>query len=679
MQKIGLFGAVVATIMLSQAHAKSESASLDRVSITANSGHDYVIDETKVSRVNAGLVSDVLRDIPGVYVGGTNGQNQRIQIRGVLDHGLNITIDGAKQKGNIFHHSGNLIIDPELLKAIEVDVGAKSVTSGSGALGGSVAFRTVDAKDLLEQGQNVGAKVKVGYGSNNDEFSQSFTFYSIPVDRLDLLASVSHKGYSNGKSGNGKKIGGDDGNDLSYLLKVGYDVHDSGRLAVSHQHMRYDGKYPFRAEFGAWLAANADVKDRKFERDTTTVKYSYTPSELLNLDLSAYRTNHQKVSADGKKIVKEKWGVETFGADAKAKSRFLTGSLAHTLKYGIEFYNTESFNKPNNLRPEEVDNYSIYLEDAIGFGSSGVKLTPGVRYDRHELNTYHGSGVNVQAHKQKFNEISPAIALSYDATESITLFTSYAKVFRGPDIMQSIYASGMAGAGAISKYVADDNLKATTGENYELGARFYGRIDADSSYSFVAKYYQAEYENLIDDEIKRGSGGSHVQRMNIGGAKIDGIELLARLNIKNIRLSASYAHQDIDYTDRLKSGAGYRSSYVLGYRDQGDKYTFNAEYVLPSYGVLLGYRLMYMGGEDTASSNSDTIVSMPSYAVNDFYVTYAPASGQFKGFELNAGIYNAFNKAYTSHSQRIEQYEGERPTIDWEAGRNFKMSVAYKF
>ena len=91
------------------------------------------IDEVKITTRNATLLKDVMRDIPGVYVGGTNGMNQKIYMRGVSDRGLNITIDGAKQNGNTFHHNADLLIDPDLIKAVEVEVGAKSVVNGSGA------------------------------------------------------------------------------------------------------------------------------------------------------------------------------------------------------------------------------------------------------------------------------------------------------------------------------------------------------------------------------------------------------------------------------------------------------------------------------------------------------------------------------------------------------------------
>ena len=154
----GLFKLSLAASVAVCANAASESV-LSGVEVTSSSG-GYGVDDIKISTRNAGLAKDVMRDIPGVYVGGTNGMNQKIYMRGVSDRGLNITIDGAKQNGNTFHHNADLLIDPDLIKAIDVEVGSRSVVNGSGALGGSVTFKTVDAKDLLESGEKIGAKIK---------------------------------------------------------------------------------------------------------------------------------------------------------------------------------------------------------------------------------------------------------------------------------------------------------------------------------------------------------------------------------------------------------------------------------------------------------------------------------------------------------------------------------------
>lgn len=60
-----------------------------------------------------------------------------------------------------------------------------------------------------------------------------------------------------------------------------------------------------------------------------------------------------------------------------------------------------------------------------------------------------------------------------------------------------------------------------------------------------------------------------------------------------------------------------------------------------------------------------------SYAVSNMYVSWSPK--QIKGLELTAGIDNIFDKAYKDHS--TQYYD----SVDYDPGRNYKLSVSYKF
>ncbi|WP_148790089.1 TonB-dependent receptor domain-containing protein [Campylobacter concisus] len=648
----------------------ADESVLSGVEVTSSSG-GYGVDDIKISTRNASLVKDVMRDIPGIYVGGTNGMNQKIYMRGVSDRGLNITVDGAKQNGNTFHHNADLLIDPDLIKAVDVEVGSRSVVNGSGALGGSVAFKTVDAKDLLESGEIIGAKIKTGYASNNSEFSQGLMIFTAPIEGLDFIAAINHKGYDYGKSGNKRKIGGD-GNDLSYLLKLGYSFLDAHRISISREHNEFKGMYPMRAEFGSWYTGQFPVDNRKYERDTTTLKYEYKPSNLLNLDVTVYNTEHKKDDPVLKIL-----GVKTNGINAKAKSIVETGTLTQTLRYGAEFYQSKNFNKPDNHYPEKVNNYSIYAEDALNFSS--LTVTPGIRYTHHELKSYDGRAGNVKSYTYKYNEFTPALALDYEILKGLNAFASYARVFRGPDVMESMYAS------RAKNFEANKDLKATTGNSYETGLKYHGDISEASSYSLSAKYFMTKYKNLIVDNgsYVTGTPPNRItisRRINAGGADISGVELLARLNLDALSLAASYTHQNVKYKDRVaKASGGYYTSNIIGYRDQGDKYTFNAEYAFSSIDTLIGYNLIYFASKNTISAGDSENAKIPSYAVSDIYASYTPSSGKFKGLEINAGIYNLFNKTYASQSQRMADYTGNPDYVDWEPGRNFKVNVSYKF
>ena len=196
----------------SLAHAATDTSDADTelsaITVTANQSPSQVGSD-KVHVRQADSIRDVLRDIPGVYVGGTNNMNQQIQVRGVGESGLNISIDGARQLGTIFHHNGRTLIDPDLLKRVNVDVGSHSVTSGMGALGGAVQFTTVSASDMLQDGASFGSKVKSSYATNNNQWQNSLMLYGKPMDEVDVLGYVNYKSMNLGESGDGRPLGGD--------------------------------------------------------------------------------------------------------------------------------------------------------------------------------------------------------------------------------------------------------------------------------------------------------------------------------------------------------------------------------------------------------------------------------------------------------------------------------------
>ncbi len=379
--------------------------------------------------------------------------------------------------------------------------------------------------------------------------------FTAPVEGLDFIAAINHKGYDYGKSGNKRRIGGD-GNDLSYLLKLGYSFLDAHRISISREHNEFKGIYPLRAEFSSWYDDSNAFDNRKYERDTTTLKYEYKPSDLLNLDVTVYNTEHKKDDPVLKIL-----GVKTNGINAKAKSVVETGALTQTLRYGAEFYQSKNFNKPNNNYPEKVNNYSIYAEDVLNFGS--LTVTPGIRYTRHELKSYDGRAGNVKSYTYKFDEFTPALALDYEILKGLNAFASYARVFRGPDVMELMMAGGSR------SWEANKDLKPTTGNSYETGLKYHGDINEASSYSLSAKYFMTKYKNLIVDNNAAGGRTNPIMiRKNAGGADISGVELLARLNLDALSLAASYTHQKVKYKDRVaKANGGYYTSNVIGYRD----------------------------------------------------------------------------------------------------------------
>lgn len=684
---------IIATFFLVGNVFAQDKVSLDTIEVSSSVTNNQNVDAYKVNVRNATLIKDVLRDIPGVYMGGTNGYNQKIYMRGMNDRGLNVTIDGARQKGNTFHHNADLLIDPSIIKSVDVGVGVHSVVGTSGAMGGSVAFKTVDAADLLEDDETIGAKLNMGYASNNDSFSQGITLYGADEDRMfDFLGYFNHRGYDFGEDGDGRKIGGD-GDDYNYLLKLGARLGDYGRLQGSYEHMEYDGNYPMKAEWPGGVDNKTglrNLKESEYLRDTFTLNYTYNPNDYVDLDINAYYTDHNLDMTKNDKFGINT-GVETFGTKVINKTKFETGSLDHTLVYGAEYYTSSAYNdtkrnpkaaknKTGNsigVPDDETKSLSLFIEDQMRYG--GLTIVPGVRFDYYELETIGGKKGDPKGRSNyDWNEVSPAILVDYQTEFGLGMYASYAKLFRGPDVYEGIRLNDEN-----AKAAYDAPLDAETGDAYEVGLRYMADISDNSHISLSAKYFYTDYENLIAEMSSPSS--AYATRLNTGDATIKGYELAAKLFIENLTLGASYSSQNTDYDVAelaKKAGRGDKSVYgsTLAYGDTGDKITFNAEYFVSPLDMFIGWNTIAFTSIDEYKDGTDQKIDKPGYAVHDVYATWVPNSGKFKGLELNFGVYNIFDKTYASHNQRTLDFSSAKVgSIDWEEGRNIKLNVSYKF
>lgn len=154
-----LLSSIAAIAIFASKLTANETTILDEVNVweTEVISSSLYLGENSIEKKQADHLSDLLRDLPGVEVGGVHSINNRINMRGLQDEDLEITFDGAKiQNARMFHHIGNLLINPDILKKADIQVGNNSVVNGG--LGGAIAFETKDGVDLLKAGQDFGGK-----------------------------------------------------------------------------------------------------------------------------------------------------------------------------------------------------------------------------------------------------------------------------------------------------------------------------------------------------------------------------------------------------------------------------------------------------------------------------------------------------------------------------------------
>ncbi len=674
----------VAAVLWSQAVSAAPaedmpSTTLQTITVTANSSvrdkvqTDSVYIEDYTPAQQASHLSDFLNVVPGVTVGGTSAVNQRIRIRGLEDSNLKVTIDGARQEGKLFYHMGDITIDPDLLKQADVSVGNNSVTLGNDALGGAVAFKTVDAADLLKPGQKIGAKLKAGYASNNDELLTSATVFGAPSDNVDLLAYYGKRDTSSGEDGEGRELF-EDSESESFLLKAGAYVGNDHHVGASFSRTDKEGTFPFRPDFPS---LGDDPIPQKVKRDTYTLDYNFNPaSSLVDVDTTIYQTETQ-ISRDNdpKTSPGYDWDakVKTTGGKIENTSVIDATSGRHKLIAGLEHYKKQSdfytakdrATKLPASGEDSAKNTSVYLEDQWQMGK--FSLTPGVRYDRYEAPDFIAGG-------KTYDNVVGALAASYEIAPSTQVFASYTQLFNGPDLGQAIFNRDGAGT------VVNNDLKAEEGDNAEVGVVTTLRdlTTANDSLQLSGKYFETNIENYIEFIRSGLSCGPNLGNDCQGAVnkdedyKIKGVELAADYKMNNFSMGLSYAHarskgEDTGYSFYSQTGSG---------SDAGDKYMVNLAYQ-PTDTTELGWRSTYVAPvTQTFILRGDvTELKKPSYDVHDIFMSYSPA--QVDGLKATVGVYNLFDETYASHGSRLNP--ANATATDFEMGRNIKTSLTYQF
>lgn len=126
--------------------AADDAVVLGTVNVSGTAVPDNVIE---VEDTPSTSIKDVFEKNVSVGVGGPTAFSQKVYVNGIEETNLNVQIDGARQANNIWHHNANLLIDPNILKAVGVDTGVAAADAGPGTLGGSLRYETRDVDDFL--------------------------------------------------------------------------------------------------------------------------------------------------------------------------------------------------------------------------------------------------------------------------------------------------------------------------------------------------------------------------------------------------------------------------------------------------------------------------------------------------------------------------------------------------
>lgn len=148
----------------------------DEMYRTAGSTHYLSRDD--IERFRGTSVGDMFQGIPGVLVGeNRNSGGLDINIRGMQGQSrVPVLIDGARQETTVYRgYSGvasRTYVDPDLIGGIEIEKGPTMNPHGTGATGGLVSARTINAGDIVKDGASFGIRVRgTAIGNNSGSAS----------------------------------------------------------------------------------------------------------------------------------------------------------------------------------------------------------------------------------------------------------------------------------------------------------------------------------------------------------------------------------------------------------------------------------------------------------------------------------------------------------------------------
>ena len=630
----------------------------------------------------------LLQSEPSIDFSGGNGTSSYLTIRGMGQNSVDVKVDNAYSDSQILYHQGRHMLDPSLVKIVSIQKGAGSASAGIGATNGAIVAKTVDAHDLLREGQDIGFKVGAGY-SSNDEHSYNAAVYG-KAGNFDFLLAGNRVDQDNFKAGGNWKD--DKGNDkvlyqaldkVSYLAKVGATFGDH-RFVLSHMKQENKGTRNIREEF---LDFNGqDPQYRKLSLEQTNLEW-VGKNLIHNTDITAniYTMENKRISADdtisgyaGNLKGNNKTYVETKGANINFDSQVHDDVL---LKYGVNYRHQET--TPNrrltatdlvgntgiplgvNVVNQEKTDVGVYVE-AIG-NIGNVTATAGIRYDHFKFKAMDGKEVSN-------DDLNPSIGLIWQATPTLSFNANHNYATRSPRMYDALTAHG---ARSIVSIV--DGTKAEKAQNTEIGFNY-----NNGDFSLNGGYFWQDIDNLLHSGAGRhGTGLNQAPIRNAGYAKNRGYEVNASYKYQGLTARLGVSDSDPQFYS-IPVGASNR---LLSFANRdfasrlGRTWTAGLAYRFANPNVEIGanHRLV----EDTvgqsawtthtitgSNSDNDTNMKRKGYNVTDIYANWKPYGND--RMNVNFAVNNVGDELYTPH---VSSSARAVPA----AGREYRVGINFTY
>lgn len=615
-----------------------------------------VISAKALADAQAKDAREALQSVPGISVGGGgNAIAQKVYVRGLEDTLLGITLDGAPQGGYLYHHQGRLLIDPGLLKSVQVQKGVASASAGPGTLAGALNFTTLDAADLLVAGQNLGGRVGLG-GFSNKGWKASLSGYGQSADKVfDGLVSVARQDIDEYQDGQGQQVIHSGSTQDSALAKLNWRPAPGHQFSLGLNHFNDEGVRFLRPNMVDFARSGAPMP-QTYARDQLTLGYRHAGSAdapaieatLFNDD----NRNERTVTATGRT-----YGEQVTGRGVNAMLSQRWGN--HRLKLGLNHhaYEADALNPANrSVAPygngsETASVSGLFIEDSVAL-TERWQLSAGLRLDHYRYRDDHA---------QRFSSTgaSPSLGLHYAATEALNLHASAGSTLRGAGLKETFLLDNGPGY----RNVAD--LKAERARNLALGfdaalgpVVLRGEVFRQTIGHYIAYAFDA------DDNAIRHNGGE---------LRSTGYELGLDTRVGALQAGASVAHSKPQLNGVPLSDGDFGAGVATG-----RTWNLRLAYALPAQGLDFGWTTRVIESLSYAPASDPTQrLTKAGYAVHDVHAVWKPAGA--RGPQLKLAVHNLFDKFYFDQAT-YAYHTGFAKVLGYpEPGRDVRVELGWQF
>lgn len=635
--------------------ADASVVALERFTVSAErEPGNFLLGLDEIERTQAVDLSQLLANQSTLAVGGGAPQAQKIYVRGFEDVLLNVTIDGAQQAGELYHHQGRVQLEPEFIRSIQLDAGAGAATAGAGALTGALAVTTKDAFDLLTPGQRIGFLTRATGTFNGDHGWRGVaSVYGRLTDELGLVAGYSRQSGDDYEDGHGRLVTPTAfDHERGYVKLTGRAGDHSASLAFEDVHDF--GTYYERPNFVNYAGAFI-LSDHDLNRQTLTYNHRFNPaSELIDAKALVYWTENDFLNTRNTTgALYGKGDFSSVGFDLRNTSAFST----HAATYGVEYRADDAFGR-QQATPPAFWGYSRQSASVLGFYAqdnwdvtSTVRLSAGLRFDDYDHEVEAGVGSGVRNDDAGF---SPNVSGEWELLPGLTARTAYAQSFRGITIREAFF-SGL--------YVHQGGLEPEKADNLEFGLAY----EANGYFARATVYHQK-----IEDYINAVYLGTPVWGYwrNTGDAKVEGYEVEAGRRWRNFSASIGVWEADNSFNGRALTDADLGLGTSIG-----RTWLARIDWSLPAQHTDLSLRSRLVEAEENAISA--TAPDKPGYCVTDLHASWQPRGSSH--VTLSLSVNNVLDRFYYDHAT-YSYHAGSGKYIGFPAkGREFVVSAAYKF